>query len=112
MEKDDFVYVGHMLDMSRKALDLVQGRSREEFERNEALALALTHLLQVIGEAARKVSKPFAEQNPGIPWRAIIGMRHKVVHDYLYVDRDIVWDVATKNLEPLAAELDKILRQV
>ncbi len=71
MEKDDLVYVGHMLDMSRKALELARGRSREDFDHDEALALALTHLLQVIAEAARKVSKPFAHQYPQIPWRAI-----------------------------------------
>jgi uncharacterized protein with HEPN domain len=109
MEKDDLVYVGHMLDMARKALELAGGKSRENFERDEPLALALTHLLQVIGEAARKVSKRFTEEHVEIPWRAIVGMRHRVVHDYLYVDRDMVWDVVTTDLEPLISELSKLL---
>ena len=103
------MYVGHMLDMSRKALTLAKGKSRQDFDRDEILALALTHLLQVIGEAARRVSSSFIDEHPEIPWRAIIGMRHKVVHDYLYVDEDLVWDVITGDLEALAASLSKLL---
>ena len=85
MAKDDSVYVGHMVDM--------------------ALVLALTHLLQVIGEAAGRVGNDFASRHPEIPWRAIIGMRHRLVHDYLSVDRDVVWAVVTSDLEPLIAKL-------
>jgi uncharacterized protein with HEPN domain len=70
----------------------------KEFEKNEALTLAVTHLLQTIGEAARRVSPEFQARHPEIPWRAIIGMRHRVVHDYLFVDLDIVWDVTTRDL--------------
>jgi Protein of unknown function DUF86 len=68
MQKDDLVFIGHMLDTARKALVLVRGKSREDFDRDEVLDLALTHLLQVIGEAARRVSTGFIEQHPEIPW--------------------------------------------
>ncbi len=108
MEKDDLVYVGHMLDTARKTISLARGKSREDLESDEALALALTHLLQVIGEAARRVSRDFTEKHPEIPWRALIGMRHKVVHDYLFVDRDIVWDVVSGDLGPLIRSLSKL----
>ena len=111
MQKDDLVFVGHMLDTARKALDLVRGKSREDFDRDEVLDLALTHLLQVIGEAARRVSTGFVEQHPEIAWRAIVGMRHRVVHDYLHVDEDVVWDVVTGDLEPLVAGLSKLLAE-
>jgi uncharacterized protein with HEPN domain len=112
MAKDDLVFVGHMLDMAEKALLLSKGRSRDDFERDETLALALTHLVQVIGEAARRVQPDFVALHPEIPWRAIIGMRHRVVHQYLYVDRDIVWDVVAKDLEPLAALLRNATEEV
>jgi uncharacterized protein with HEPN domain len=108
MEKDDLVYAGHMLDMARKALNLAEGKSRDDFDRNEALALALAHLLQVIGEAARRVSDEFRELHPDIPWRAIVGMRHRIVHDYMAVDFDIVWDVVTRDLPQLVASLAKL----
>ena len=98
-----------MLDMARRALRLVRGKSRGEYEQDETLSLALTHLLQVIGEAARKVSPLFREQHPNIPWAAIVGLRHRVVHDYLHVDLDLVWDVVHQDLEPLVAQLEQIV---
>lgn len=55
MPKDDLVCVGHMLDMAEKALQLAQGKSRADFDADEALALGLTYLVQVIGEAARRL---------------------------------------------------------
>ncbi|WP_413039196.1 DUF86 domain-containing protein [Roseofilum sp. Belize BBD 4] len=66
-----------MIDTANKALGFVSGVSREEFDNNEQLRLAITHLLQVIGEAARRVSLDFREAYPQIPWKAIVGMRSK-----------------------------------
>ena len=109
MQKDDLVYAGHMLDMARRALRLVRGKSRADYEQDETLSLALTHLLQVIGEAARKVSPPFRGKHSEIPWAAIVGLRHRVVHDYLHVDLDLVWDVAHQDLESLVAKLERIV---
>ena len=94
MPKIDLVYAGHMLDTARKVTDKVQGLSRQQFDQDENLRLALTHLIQVIGEAAARVSQDFCRSHPEVPWTAIVGMRHKVVHDYLNVDEDIVWDTA------------------
>ncbi|MDJ1180629.1 DUF86 domain-containing protein [Roseofilum sp. BLCC_M91] len=110
--KDNFVYLGHMIDTANKALSFVSGVSREEFDRNEQLRLALTHLLQVIGEAARRVSPDFREAYPEIPWKAIVGMRSKVVHDYLNVDEDVVWDTVTNDLISLVICLENILREI
>jgi len=109
MQKDDLVYAGHMMDMARKALDLVRGKDRRDYNSDEALRFALAHLIQVIGEAARHVSKIFCDANPQIPWKAIVGMRHKVVHDYMNVDENVVWDTVIKELQPLVTELEKIV---
>jgi uncharacterized protein with HEPN domain len=109
MSPRDLVYVGHMLDMARKAVGKTRGLSHDAFEADENLRLALTHLVQVIGEAGRRVSPDFVEQHPDIPWQEIVGMRHKVVHDYLGVDEDIVWQVVTEDLPPLIVSLETIL---
>ena len=109
MQKDDLVYVGHMLDTARSIVSKVVSKSRKEFDANEDLRLALAHLIQTFGEAARRVSPGFQQDHPELPWKQIIGMRHKVVHDYLHVDYDIVWAVATVDLPPLIAELVRIL---
>jgi uncharacterized protein with HEPN domain len=60
--------------------------------------LALTHLVQVIGEAARKVSPATRQRLPIIPWTVVIGVRHVIVHDYLGVDEDIVWQVVSHDV--------------
>jgi uncharacterized protein with HEPN domain len=85
MSPRDLVYVGHMLDMARKAVAKTAGVSRDAYDQDENLRLALTHLIQVIGEAARHVSREYTDVHPEISWTEIIGMRHKVVHDYLGV---------------------------
>jgi uncharacterized protein with HEPN domain len=109
MPKDELVYVGHMLDKAYEALSLVRGKTRQDYDRDLVLRLALTHLIQVIGEAARRVSPQFRDRNPQIPWEAIAGMRSKIVHDYMNVDEDIVWDSVTQELQPLIEELRKIV---
>ena len=109
MPKDDLVYIGHMLDMARKALGKVKGKTRQDFEADENLRLALTHLLQIIGEAAGRVSPGFKKAHDSIPWKDIIGMRHKVVHDYLNVDRNVVWKTVTEELGPLIKDLEPLV---
>jgi uncharacterized protein with HEPN domain len=105
MPVDDFVYLGHMLDMARKACRMAEGQDRAAYDDDEILRLALTHLVQVIGEAARHVSAEFQAAHPELPWSAIVGMRHKVVHDYMAVDEDVVWQTVTHDLLELIVRL-------
>ena len=91
MQKDDLVYVSHMLDMARAA------------------SAKVAYLIQTIGEAARQVSAEFRELHPEVPWRKITGTRHHIVHDYLNVDFDILWDVVKADLPPLIAQLAQLV---
>lgn len=109
MPKDDMVYLGHMLDMARNAIAKTHGLTRTQYDADENLRLALVHLIQVVGEAARRVSEPVRSSHPEIPWTEIIGMRHKVVHEYLNVDFDVVWQVVVTDLPALVAALEKIV---
>ncbi|MBI3817155.1 MAG: DUF86 domain-containing protein [Planctomycetes bacterium] len=97
-----------MVNTVRKALRLAGNRDRTAFDRNEELQLALTHLIQTIGEAARHVSKSYCEKHPEIPWANIVGMRHKVVHDYLSVDLSRVWETVAIELPDLLGKLEKL----
>jgi uncharacterized protein with HEPN domain len=89
-----------MLDLVGKVVAKTERIAREEFDRDENLRLALAHLLQTIGEAARRVSRELQAQHSEIPWAAIIGMRHKVVHDYMGIDEDVVWRTARGSAAP------------
>lgn len=110
MPKGDEVYVGHMLDTARTAIRLVHGKTRKDSDLDEALRLAVARLVQVIGEAARRLSSPFTYAHPEVPWKAIVGMRNKIVHDYMGVDEDLLWDTVTRELPPLVSGLENLAR--
>ncbi len=108
--KDDLVYVAHMLDIARQVESKVAGLDRSGFDADENLQLAVTHLIQTIGEAARLVSDAYRDQHPHVPWHQITGMRHRIVHDYLNIDFDIVWEVAHREISGLIAHLEDLTR--
>jgi uncharacterized protein with HEPN domain len=108
MKKDDLVYVGHMLESARDIAERVQGVDRGRFFQDPNLPFAITHLIQILGEAARRVSPDFRTAHPEIPWSQIVGMRHKIVHDYIHVDYETVWETATTDIGPLITELAKV----
>ncbi len=105
MRHDDAVYAGTMLDTALKISRRARPLTRENFDADEDVQLAITHLIQVIGEAASRTSPAFRAAHPAIPWTKVIGMRNRIVHNYDDVNADIVWDVATAQLEPLIAAL-------
>lgn len=107
--KDDFVYLGHMLDMAGKIAARTAGLTRERFDEDEDLRLALAHLIQIIGEAARHVSDDGRTRYPAIPWRELTGIRSKIVHDYMSVSFDVVWAVVIEDLPPLLRELERVV---
>ncbi|MEK7668015.1 MAG: HepT-like ribonuclease domain-containing protein [Gemmatimonadota bacterium] len=109
MQRDDGVFAGHMLDSAAKALGLVGGRTRAEFDADETLQLACLQLIQRVGEAARHTSEAFRAQHPEVEWDRIIGMRHRVVHDYFEVNWDIVWDVLAVHLSDLVERLQRFV---
>lgn len=109
MTKDDWVYLAHMLDTAREARELISEKDRSAYQQDRTLKLALAHLIQVLGEAARRVSNEFQSSHPSIPWEDIIGMRHKIVHDYMAVDEDIVWEVVITDLPSLIQSLECII---
>lgn len=85
---DDGVRLRHMLDAARQAISFVQGRTRADLDRDAQLALALTRLVEIVGEASKNVTSETKENLPRVPWRAIAGARDRLVHAYFEVDLD------------------------
>jgi len=75
------------------------------------LALAIVHLVEIIGEAARTISGEFRERYPEVPRDLISGTRNRLAHGYIDVDLDIIWTIVTKDLPPLIEELERILEE-
>jgi uncharacterized protein with HEPN domain len=98
-----------MYDTARRILTKMRGISRAGFDADENLRLAITHLLQTIGEAARRVSPQLKAEHLEIPWPKITGMRNRIVHDYTRVDFNEVWRVATEDIAELASALARFV---
>jgi len=107
--RDPRVRLLHMRDYARRAVAMVQGQRREDLDSNEMLQLALTHLMELVGEAASQVPSDIQAQYPQIPWPKVIGMRHRLIHGYDFVDYDILWDTITQSLPGLIQTLNQIL---
>jgi len=110
MKPDDRVRLMHIADALRNAIRFIERRSREDLEKDAMLAFAVTHALQIVGEAASKISQETRDQNPQIPWTDIIGMRHRLVHAYVDIDPDIVWSTVTEYAPELLAQANAILK--
>ncbi len=108
MWRDD-AYLLDMLLASRKALEFTRGMSKEQFFANEVVQQAVMRLIQVIGEAARQVSSAFKEAHPDIPWNDIVGMRHRLVHEYFRINVAEVWLVVERDLPDLIPRLEPLV---
>lgn len=99
----------HMRDYAHKALEMVEVQTRGDLDRDEKLRLALTHLVELVGKAARQVPAEIQERYAQIPWPKIIGMRNRLIHGYDFVDHDILWETITRSLPGLVEALNRIL---
>lgn len=101
----------HMLDAVEEALRFSKKKSAEELRNDRMLTLALIKDLEILGEAAGKVSRGFRERHPGIPWTPMVAVRNRLIHGYFGVDVDIVWRTVRHDLPELAKALKAILRR-
>jgi uncharacterized protein with HEPN domain len=109
MKPDDRVRLRHIVDALSAAIRFTEGRSREDLDRDQMLAFALLHAIQIVGEAADKISAEFRDQHPQIPWALISGTRHRLVHAYFDINHDILWTTATESVPELLAQVDRLL---
>ncbi|HEX5326467.1 MAG TPA: DUF86 domain-containing protein [Acetobacteraceae bacterium] len=108
MSRDDALLLD-MLLAARDACGFVAGLDGAGFAASKLHQNAVIRCLEVIGEAAAKVSKGFRDNQPGIAWREIIGMRHRLIHDYGEVRLDIVWSVTQDRLPALIAAIEPLI---
>lgn len=108
MWRDD-AYLLDMLINARRAHQFNVDGDLGAFLADEARQMATLYVLQIVGEAASKVSNVYRHEHPEIPWGAIIGLRHRLVHDYPRIDLRKVWDVVVTNLPDLIARLEQLV---
>jgi uncharacterized protein with HEPN domain len=103
-------YLGHIHKEASYLMRRLAGVSRAEFDADETLQRACIRSLEVIGEATKRVPDDFRREHQQVDWRGMAGMRDRLIHDYLGVDYDIVWDVLMNKVPPLAAEIERIVK--
>ncbi len=105
----DRIRMRHMLDAAQQALDFARGRSRADLDGDAMFRRAVTHCIQEIGEAAGHVSEATRAGVPAVPWRQVVGMRHNLVHAYFNIKHEAVWQVLSRELQPLIDSLEAYL---
>lgn len=110
LRHEDGVRLRHMLEAAQKAVKYIRGHQRQDLELDEPLVLSLTRLLEILGEAAGKVSKEGQKACPEIPWPQVVGMRNRLIHAYFDVDLDQIWETLQADLPPLITALKKTVK--
>jgi uncharacterized protein with HEPN domain len=108
MIKNDRVYLEHILEAIGKIENFTNAVSKFDFDNNVMIQDAVIRNIEIIGEATKKISKPFTLAHQEIPWSEMAGMRDKLIHDYLDVDVDVVWKTIEIDLPLLKKMISKI----
>ncbi|MCF8176392.1 MAG: DUF86 domain-containing protein [Burkholderiaceae bacterium] len=109
MPPEDRVRLLHMIEAANEAIGFVADSTRFELEQDRKTLFAVIRCVEIIGEAAAKISEATRSSAPEIPWVAIVGMRNRLVHAYFDVDIDVVWKTVTVELPALKARLEALL---
>lgn len=108
MNKDDRVYIDHILQCIERILSYISGKSHERFCDDHLTQDAVVRQLEIIGEATKRVSMELRKKNPNLPWSEMAGMRDILIHDYIDVDIDIVWKTASESIPELKILMENL----
>ncbi len=105
MQDEDRIRILHMIDAADAVAQFVEGRNRDDLDRDRMLLFALVHAIEILGEAANKISLEARAAAPQVPWGAIVAMRNRLIHGYFDINATIVWKTATEEVPALVPAL-------
>jgi len=105
-KRDPALLVGDIRFSLNQVAEYIRGMDLEFFLRDRKTIDAVTRNLEIIGEAARQLTEADRAAYPDIPWPRIVGLRHRIVHDYFGIDTELIWEIASKDAPDLARLLE------
>lgn len=99
-----------MIEAAEAVGSFIDGRRRIDLDSDRMLLFALARAIEIIGEAASKLSPEARAAMPSVPWTSVVAMRHRLVHAYFDIDRAILWKTATEEIPPLLSVLRAVLK--
>ena len=103
-------YLKHILDETEYLMESSRGIGKEQFLEDPTLQRAFVRSIEIIGEAAKQTPDSLRRQYPEVEWRAIAGMRDRLIHAYFDIDLDRVWDTVMDDLPGLISDLEEIVQ--
>jgi uncharacterized protein with HEPN domain len=103
------LFLYDIVTFTRQAIEIAAPRQRADLDTDRTLQLALVHLIQMIGQAVGKLPDAFKSAHPDIPWRDIISMRNRIVHEYWEIDSEVVWDTVQNDLPEIVSKFAPLL---
>jgi uncharacterized protein with HEPN domain len=110
MAPEDAIRIGHMIEAAEAAQSFIAGRQRADLDSDRMLLFALVRAIEIIGEAASKLSPDTRAAMASVPWASVVAMRHRLVHAYFDIDATIVWKTATEEIPALLPLLRAALK--
>jgi len=108
----DLAYIWDMCEAARLIIEFTSGFSYAQFAQDKKTQSAVERQLEILGEAARRVSEAFRQNHPEVPWRAMIGLRNILAHEYGEIRVDRIWLIATTGIPEMLAALSPLLPPV
>jgi uncharacterized protein with HEPN domain len=106
------IILRQILSHARETVEICHGKNRADLDSDRLLNLALTRLLEIIGEAANRVPESVQEKYPDLPWMQMISARNRLIHGYDSIDFDILWVIVQQDLPLLITQLEKTLQDI
>lgn len=108
MSPEDKIRLTHMLQACETLARIVEGKSRASLDQEEVLALAVARAIEILGEAASRISASTRQEYPQAPWSEAVGIRNRLIHAYFSIDHDILWKAATVEVPLFRQQLAEI----
>lgn len=108
----DLLFLKDIINAMNKIFNYTKNMTKEDFKKDDKTIDAVLRNIEIIGEAANKLSERIYEENKSVPWVRMIGLRNIVIHEYFGVDLNIIWKIITVNLPETKPKIENILKKI